>query len=124
MRSRYELWVAGIALLAASLLAGTGGNAAGAQVLQLRFGHFVDESHPGHLAAKQFAARVEERTKGQVKIAIYPNNTLGSPPEQAEQIKLGHGILLRKRGRPGRASATRTTCSRKRTCGQDRRALR
>lgn len=60
-----------------------------AQILQLRFGHFVDESHPGHLAAKQFAGRVEQRTNGQVKIAIYPNNTLGSPPEQAEQIKLG-----------------------------------
>jgi tripartite ATP-independent transporter DctP family solute receptor len=61
---------------------------AGAQV-QLKFGHFVEESHPGHLSAKQFAARVEERTKGQVKIVIYPNNTLGSPPEQTEQIKLG-----------------------------------
>lgn len=55
----------------------------------MKFGHYVDESHPGHLAAKQFAAKVEERTKGQIKIAIYPNNTLGSPPEVAEQIKLG-----------------------------------
>ena len=60
-----------------------------ATVIQMRFAHFGEETHPSNLAAKQFAARVEERTKGQVKIAIYPANTLGSPPEQAEQIRLG-----------------------------------
>jgi tripartite ATP-independent transporter DctP family solute receptor len=60
-----------------------------AQVIQMRFAHFGEETHPSHLAAKQFAAKVEERTKGQIKISIYPANTLGSPPEQAEQIRLG-----------------------------------
>lgn len=60
-----------------------------AQVIQMRFAHYAEEKHPGHLAAKQFAAKVEERTKGQVKIAIYPANVLGSPPEQCEQVKLG-----------------------------------
>jgi tripartite ATP-independent transporter DctP family solute receptor len=57
--------------------------------MQMRFAHFGEETHPSNLAAKQFAAKVEERTKGQVKITIYPANTLGSPPEQAEQIRLG-----------------------------------
>jgi len=76
-----------IGALVLALLGWTGG-VAGAQV-QMKFAHFVEESHPGHLAAKQFAARVAERTQGQVKIAIYPNNTLGAPPEQAEQVKLG-----------------------------------
>jgi tripartite ATP-independent transporter DctP family solute receptor len=60
-----------------------------AQVIQMRFAHFGEETHPSNVAAKQFAAKVEERTKEQVKIAIYPANTLGSPPEQAEQIRLG-----------------------------------
>jgi TRAP-type transport system periplasmic protein len=60
-----------------------------AQVIQMKFAHFAEETHPAHLAAKQFAAKVEERTKGQVKITIYPANVLGSPPEQAEQVKLG-----------------------------------
>jgi len=60
-----------------------------AQVVQMKFAHFGEETHPSNLAAKQFAAKVEERTKGQVKITIYPNNVLGSPPEQAEQIRLG-----------------------------------
>ncbi|MFB3819915.1 MAG: TRAP transporter substrate-binding protein [Candidatus Methylomirabilales bacterium] len=76
-----------VGALVLALLGWTAGWA-GAQV-QMKFAHYVEESHPGHLAAKQFAAKVEERTKGQIKIAIYPNNTLGSPPEQAEQIKLG-----------------------------------
>lgn len=60
-----------------------------AQVIQMKFAHYAEETHPGHLAAKQFAAKVEERTQGQVKIAIYPANVLGSPPEQAEQVRLG-----------------------------------
>jgi len=67
----------------------TGWSKAEAQSLNLRFGHYAEETHPGHLAAKQFAAKVEERTKGQVKIAIYPANILGSPPEQCEQVRLG-----------------------------------
>src|SRR3972149_7526718 len=60
-----------------------------AQVIQMKFAHFGEETHPSNLAAKQFAAKVEERTKGQVKITIYPNNALGSPPEVVEQVKLG-----------------------------------
>lgn len=55
----------------------------------LRFAHYSPESHAIHKAALQFKARVEERTKGEVKIAIFPNNTLGSPPEILEQTKLG-----------------------------------
>jgi len=65
------------------------GTGAQAQVIQMKFAHFAEETHPAHLGAKQFAAKVEERTKGQVKITIYPANVLGSPPEQAEQVRLG-----------------------------------
>jgi len=65
------------------------GTGAQAQVIQMKFAHYAEETHPGHLAAKQFAAKVEERTKGQVKVSIYPANVLGSPPEQAEQVRLG-----------------------------------
>jgi len=55
----------------------------------MRFAHFAAEDHPANIAAKQFAGRVEERTGGAVKINIFPNNVLGGPPEQAQQIKLG-----------------------------------
>lgn len=55
----------------------------------MRFAHFADENHPANIAAKQFASRIEQRTDGAIKIAIFPNNQLGGPPEQAQQIKLG-----------------------------------
>lgn len=57
--------------------------------LVMRFAHFGAEDHPSNIAAKQFAARVESRTDGAIKINIFPNNVLGGPPEQAQQIKLG-----------------------------------
>jgi TRAP-type transport system periplasmic protein len=57
--------------------------------ITLRFAHFAAEDHPANIAAKQFVSRVESRTDGAVKINIFPNNVLGGPPEQAQQIKLG-----------------------------------
>ena len=60
-----------------------------AQTIQMKLGHFAAESHPGNLASKMFADAVEKRTDGKVKITIYPNNALGSPPEVLEQNILG-----------------------------------
>jgi tripartite ATP-independent transporter DctP family solute receptor len=57
--------------------------------LTLRWAHFAQEDHPANTAAKQFATRVAARTEGAIKINIFPNNVLGGPPEQAQQIKLG-----------------------------------
>jgi tripartite ATP-independent transporter DctP family solute receptor len=57
--------------------------------MTLRWAHFAQEDHPANIAAKQFAANVEKRTSGAIKINIFPNNVLGGPPEQAQQIKLG-----------------------------------
>ena len=85
-KSNRRLWIALVIAMFFLCLASRG---AEAQVIQMKFAHYAEESHPGHLAAKQFAAKVEERTKGQVKIAIYPANVLGSPPEQLEQVRLG-----------------------------------
>jgi TRAP-type transport system periplasmic protein len=60
-----------------------------AAAMRMRFAHFADENHPANIAAKQFASRIEERTDGAIQIVIFPNNQLGDPPEQAQQIKLG-----------------------------------
>lgn len=60
-----------------------------AQDVTLRLAHFAAETHPGHIAAKQFADRVSERSGGAVAVEIFPANELGSPPEQLEQTKLG-----------------------------------
>lgn len=63
--------------------------AAQAQDVTLRLAHFAAETHPGHVAAQQFADRVEARTNGAVAVELYPANELGSPPEQLEQTVLG-----------------------------------
>ena len=57
--------------------------------LTLRWAHFAPEDHPANIAAKEFASKVQMRTAGAVKINIFPNNVLGGPPEQAQQVKLG-----------------------------------
>lgn len=63
--------------------------AAQAQDVTLRLAHFAAETHPGHLAAVQFAENVETRTNGAIAIELFPANQLGSPPEQLEQTILG-----------------------------------
>jgi tripartite ATP-independent transporter DctP family solute receptor len=74
---------------AAGLALATPYVAHGAGPITMRWAHFAQEDHPANVAAKQFASRVETRTNGAIKINIFPNNVLGGPPEQAQQIKLG-----------------------------------
>ena len=67
-----------------------GGEEAGEQtVINMRFGHYAAEEHPGDLAAKMFAENVERRTDNAIQVTVYPNNELGSPPELLEQNILG-----------------------------------
>jgi tripartite ATP-independent transporter DctP family solute receptor len=60
-----------------------------AAAMEMKLGHFAADSHPGNLASKMFAEAVEKRTNGSIKVIIYPNNALGSPPEVLEQNILG-----------------------------------
>ena len=60
-----------------------------AMALELKFGHYAAETHPGHKATLMFAEAVKKRTNGEITVKIYPNNALGSPPEVLEQNKLG-----------------------------------
>jgi len=76
-------------ILAVLVLSIAAGSFAHAQTIQMKLGHFAAESHPGNLASKMFADAVEKRTDGKIKITIYPNNALGSPPEVLEQNILG-----------------------------------
>lgn len=77
----------GAGIIAASTLAAP--YVAHAATMTMRFAHFAPEDHPANIAARQFAANVEQRTSGAIKVNIFPNNQLGGPPEQAQQIKLG-----------------------------------
>jgi tripartite ATP-independent transporter DctP family solute receptor len=60
-----------------------------AAALELKFGHYAAETHPGHKASLMFADAVSKRTNGEITVKIYPANALGSPPEVLEQNKLG-----------------------------------
>lgn len=57
--------------------------------LEFRLTHPADTAHPVHIEAEKMVQRIAERTKGEVKVTIFPNNALGSPTETAQQTKLG-----------------------------------
>lgn len=59
------------------------------EVIEIKLAHYAEIGHPADLAANDFAAKVLERTKGAVKIVVYPANALGSPDEVLEQNILG-----------------------------------
>jgi tripartite ATP-independent transporter DctP family solute receptor len=56
-----------------------------AQTIEMKLAHYAAEDHPGSIAGKMFAEGVEKRTQGKIKIALYPDNALGSPPAVLEQ---------------------------------------
>jgi tripartite ATP-independent transporter DctP family solute receptor len=59
------------------------------KVIELKFGHYLVESHAAHIAAVAFADAVAARTDGAVKVTIFPNSKLGSSQEMVEQTTLG-----------------------------------
>ena len=65
------------------------GSTSALAVVELKLGHFASDTHPCGIAAMQFKSNVEKRTNGEVKISLYGNNALGSPPEVLEQVMLG-----------------------------------
>ncbi len=71
-----------LVLLAAASLAFSG-------PIELRFGHYLVETHPAHAAAMAFADAVAARTGGAIKVTIFPNSKLGSTQEMLEQTVLG-----------------------------------
>ena len=60
-----------------------------AEPVVLSLVHATTTMHPAHLAALQFAKRVEERTHGQVSIEIFPASQLGSENELLQKVRLG-----------------------------------
>lgn len=62
--------------------------------VDFRLTHPADTSHPVHVEAEAMTKRIEERTRGEVKIRIFPNNALGSPVETAQQTRLGAVDLI------------------------------
>ncbi|MDK2822020.1 MAG: TRAP-type transport system periplasmic protein [Clostridia bacterium] len=55
----------------------------------LKLGHVLNESSPFHKGAEEFARKVEEKSKGRLKIEIFPSAQLGNDRELAEGLQLG-----------------------------------
>ena len=57
--------------------------------LVLRYAHMNPPNSPNGLQAQYFADKIAERTKGAIKINVYPSSQLGSISEMAEQVSMG-----------------------------------
>jgi tripartite ATP-independent transporter DctP family solute receptor len=55
----------------------------------MKLGHGIQNSHPAHFAAVQFAEEVNTKTNGQIEIQVYPNRQLGEERELVEGLQLG-----------------------------------
>ena len=80
-------------LLAAALLLAFTTNVM-AEPIVIKFSHVVAVDTPKGLAAEQFKKLAEERTKGAVKVEIYPNSQLYKDKEEMEALQLGAVQML------------------------------
>ncbi|NMC32761.1 MAG: DctP family TRAP transporter solute-binding subunit [Veillonellaceae bacterium] len=94
MKTVKTLLVSGL-LIAAMALSGCGGSekkpeakpAAGPQTIKLA--HVVNEKDGFHIAALKFKELVEARTKGAVKVEVFPNASLGDERTLIEGMQIG-----------------------------------
>ncbi len=80
-------------LVMATLLLGSQAVLA-AEPIVIKFSHVVAVDTPKGQAAEYFKKLVEERTKGQVKIQIYPNSQLYKDKEELEALQMGSVQML------------------------------
>jgi len=88
MKFRIALAIAASALLAAA------GVAPAQQPIVIKFSHVVAVDTPKGKAADYFKKLAEERTKGRVKVEVYPNSQLFKDGEEMEAVQLGSVQLL------------------------------
>lgn len=81
-----------IPLAVTMLLAPT--NASAQQPIVIKFSHVVAVDTPKGKGAERFKQLAEERTKGRVKVEIYPNSSLFKDGEEMEALQLGSVQML------------------------------
>lgn len=55
----------------------------------IKFHHDLPEDSAQHLAAERFRDAVAERSGGELRVQLFPNNTLGDDVEVTQQMQLG-----------------------------------
>ncbi len=89
--SRRDVLAVGAAAVGAAALPFT----AGAQApVVIKFSHVVAENTPKGKGALKFKELAEERTKGRVKVEVYPNSSLFKDGEEMEALQLGSVQML------------------------------
>src|SRR5438046_2317247 len=79
------LFAAGLALT---------GSVLAAEPILIKFSHVVAQNTPKGQAAEKFKQLAEERTKGRVKVEIYPNSQLYKDKEELEALQMGSVQML------------------------------
>ncbi len=82
-----------VALAAAALLA-LAASAVAQQPIIIKFSHVVAVDTPKGKGAEKFKQLAEERTKGRVKVEVYPNSTLYKDGEEMDALQLGSVQIL------------------------------
>src|SRR3954470_24016173 len=80
--------------LAASALLGIAGVAGAQQPIVIKFSHVVAVNTPKGKGADYFKKIAEERTKGRVRVEVYPNSALFKDGEEMEALQLGSVQML------------------------------
>ncbi|PLT30623.1 TRAP transporter substrate-binding protein [Peribacillus deserti] len=98
MKKRKWLGIASsLTITAALLLAGcgkeektSGSGGAGGAVKTIKVAHYFAEDHPQNIALKEvFKKKVEEESKGKLKVQIFANSTLGAEKEFYDGVRNG-----------------------------------
>ena len=88
MKFRFALAIVASALVALS------GTAVAQQPIVIKFSHVVAVDTPKGKGADYFKKLAEERTKGRVKVEVYPNSSLFKDGEEMEALQLGSVQML------------------------------
>jgi C4-dicarboxylate-binding protein DctP len=64
------------------------------QPIVIKFSHVVAENTPKGKGALKFKELAEERTKGRVKVEVYPNSQLFKDGEEMQMLQLGNVQIL------------------------------
>ena len=78
----------------ASALLAFAGSALAQQPIVIKFSHVVAVDTPKGKGAEYFKKLAEERTKGRVKVEVYPNSQLYKDGEEMEALQLGSVQML------------------------------
>ncbi len=66
----------------------------------LKLGHALDIAHPVHKAMVFMTEKVAEKSRGRMKVEIYPSEQLGTEKESIEALQLGYMAMTKTSSAP------------------------